>query len=113
MDKKIKMAKRIFSVEREVNTAVLNENWNYFEWFDDIDYYVKNGKFDGVKIRLTSPKFSSVAVYIDTKERELVAYHDDDILTQPANDYVCDKIHDLYMRDFYFDYDLCKSGKGA
>ena len=57
MYKKSIMSKRIFDIEKEVNLAVLAENWVYFDWFKDVEYKIKDDKFYGVKIKLTSDTF--------------------------------------------------------
>ena len=36
MYKKSIMSKRIFDIEKEVNLAVLAEDWVYFDWFKDV-----------------------------------------------------------------------------
>ena len=63
MDKKSIMSKRIFDIEKEVNLAVLAENWVYFDWFKDVEYKIKDDKFYGVKIKLTSDIFHPVSRY--------------------------------------------------
>lgn len=100
MDKKSIMSKRIFDIEKEVNLAVLAENWVYFDWFKDVEYKIKDDKFYGVKIKLTSDIFHPVSVYLDTAEKLFKAYYKSREITYRASDYVCERINQLYSKKY-------------
>lgn len=101
MIKKSIMSKRIFDIEKEVNLAVLAEDWVYFDWFGDVEYKIKDDKFDGVKIKLTSETFYPVQVYLDTEEKSFKAYYENREITYRASDYVCERINSLYSKKYY------------
>ena len=100
MYKKSIMSKRIFNIEKEVNIAVLAENWVYFDWFKDVEYKIKDGKFYGVKIKLTFDTFHPVSVYLDTEEKSFKAYYENREISYNASNYMCEKINQLYSKKY-------------
>ena len=40
------------------------EDWVYFDWFKDVEYKIKDDKFYGVKIKLTSDTFHPVSPFL-------------------------------------------------